>query len=253
MELTYEEYLRLGNGKEHLQVVLGNLRIANTELSNILSSIKEAKKLLNDTQFERDGVLNDIGFAKHAHKERTAELDNRELSVSARENKIDTKEKLALSELSDLNRKITDSEVFYSKLKINRQKENDELVLSINAYEEELESIRQQINDYTNIASQKSQDIKKLENERIGLIAELENSTKAHSDFKRESEKEKGEILSEIERERERVSIPMQLLLEKESIVEAKIKNLAVLQSRIRRQFHILNPDRLLPIELQEK
>lgn len=253
MELTYEEYLKLGNGKEHLKVVLGNLRIANSQLTEILSQITEHKSSLSKLQSDKDGIMREMSYAQHEHMSKISELNNREASLDEREKKFTTKERAANAELSFITKKIDSAKLEYNILKSKLNKDNNDLVAIINAREQELETIKEEINEYTNVASQKSQDIKKLENERIGLTTEIESARRDHSDFKRDSEKEQQEILSRIAAEVERLKVPNQLLDEREESIEKKTKNLSVIEYRLIRQFKQLNPDKLLPIELQPK
>lgn len=251
MELTYDEYLKIGNGKEHLRVVLNNINVANSQLSNILSELAEAKKLLSDSQFERDGVLNDIGFAKHSHTERTAELDNRELSVSARENKVDTTIKLADKELTDIRRKITDTEIEHSIIRSRFINEKDKLVCEILELDKMFDTLTDKIIEYESTENEKRQECKRLENERIRLIAEKEDSEKAIRDFKRTSEVELELLRAQIEEAKKTVSVPAILLEEKSAALDRKRKNIETLANRVRKQFLKLNPDNVLPIELQ--
>lgn len=251
MELTFEEKLKLDNSKEHLQVVLGNLRIVNNELTEKLKELADVRNSLKDVIEYRDIIIADNTKILSNQSARFAELENKELGLVERENTLDNRE-------DDVNSRILEANNKLEKLKTDYTMNSTICNVNLNSIKakifdsmKEFELIQSKIQEYENIANEKSQDISELENERVRLAVRKEEEERALEDFKRKAEREKAIILAEIETEKEKVSIPRQLLLEREEFIERKNKNLETLRLRLQEKYKRFNPGKPVPIELQ--
>lgn len=247
-ELSYEEKLKLENTKEHLNVVLGNLRIANNELALVLKearekkvSVDESNKKLRQLGIVYEKILSDI-------RERNTVINNREKSITEREEKVSSDEEDSKRRLDSLNSIVKYAEDRLTRLELDYKKYRHELTVDLGKETEKIESLLYEIETYEDTKNKISQDIKELENERIRLDTEIENSKRTLKDLKAEEERELSRIRIEIELEKEKIARPMELLAETSAIVDKKQKNLSTLEARFRKEFKRIHPNLNPPI-----
>lgn len=252
-ELTYEEKLKLDNSREHLRIVLNNLRIANETLTVVLGEITSAKKALGDLLVEKESLVKAISEIKITYDERGRVLDNKEASLIERETIVDNKELEARNRLSQIEETILKEEINHSIALSKFTKEKDIAIGDIMRAEHELDGVLQELREYEEKTNLASQNIKKLEDEIIRLSAIKLDQLKDIEDTRRSFDSEKESITNEINSEREKIKRPLELLLETNNEVNRKIKNLTSIGIRLTRQYKQMNPGKILPLELQEK
>jgi hypothetical protein len=86
-ELSYEDNLNLQNNKEHLRVVLGNVRIASEELTQLYNEISSVNKLLVQARRDRDSILEVASKAAIETSEEKVAQDKRGAVLFEKENK----------------------------------------------------------------------------------------------------------------------------------------------------------------------
>ncbi len=126
----------------------------------------------------------------------------------------------------------------------------DEKILTKSA---ELEDIRSK-KDEQEITYQEQVKLRKdVENDINRFRDEKETEFKGLERFKKESEQERGGISRIIQEEKNKIINPLKLLQHETEIYNKKINNLAIIKSRLIKQFNAQNPDKVLPIELQQE
>lgn len=253
MELTYEEKLKLGNSRAHLEVVLFNIRIANEELSFVLDQIKENKKKLEEIIEFREELRGDNNKIVFAYNIRASQLDDKELALIKRENQILIKEKQSYHELEQAQKKLNDI--------------NEESRISFNNYIKTIDSQKLIItNNQTDIALLKlelenankenqQQDIlkKELENEITGLTDQKETLRKEIDNLTKDYNKKLEQIQVAIKTELQKIKNPLALVKREQEKLDIEKRDIAIVRRRLFTQHKKQNPDKLLPIELQQQ
>ncbi len=250
-ELTYEEKLQLDNNKEHLKVVQGNLRIANEELNTLYKNIELSKTVLEQSLKKNHDISQEISDKKIQIESKLSEVGIKEQSVSIREGKIDQREK-------EINEKIAESTKglrgIEEKIKINQvQNENilTDYVIKIAQERENLLKLKDEIIQYEKDKKFRLSEIKKLENEELGLNYKIEEKRKELENLRKDFEKDIERTRQTIEEEKTKIENPMKLLAVETEKYNVKMHNLMILEGRLKKQFNKLNPDKVLPLELQ--
>lgn len=252
MELSYEDKLRLENTKEHLQVILGNLRIVNGELTTVLEQVKEERLKLKDVMDYREKIVIanlDITFTQN---QRHKDLDRREVYILQRENEIELKDKeheenisKALKELEDINSKIALAKSNYENSTTTQENEIETLKDKIITLKKEIGNYEEKIKEQFGIET-------KLKNENDRLSCEIEEAQKRLGKFNLEASKEMEETNKLIDTEKEKIKNPLELVRKETEQLEQLNRDLATIKARLTIQFKEQNPKRNLPIELQE-
>lgn len=248
MELTYDETLQLGNSKEHLKTVLVNIRIANEELEEVLIQIEDAKLKLK-------------------------ELEDQTISIQEN-NLIEFKKSISIKKFRiTLTEKINSLVPVYEKL-ITGIQESEEYIKTIDSKLSELNS------KYVSTIRDKEKEVKTLEEKIAGLEEEVRNCEEKIRErvilgqrieietinLKHEKEKEEKMLREaiadatskleaankELEAEKAKIVNPLRLISEENDKLDKRYRNLEILESRLRKQFRALNPDKVLPLELKE-
>lgn len=253
MELSYEDKLKLENTKEHLQVVLNNLRVANGELTFVLGQIQEAKSLYEVLNTNNLELSQTITVKTAAMDDREEMLNRKEASLLAREEVIAQAETDSKEKIEKENAAIAELRKEYDALQLQKKTEEAEFVTSCEANAKHLETLKADIESYENIANEKRREITESENERDRINRESEERSQADERTRREAEAELAAIRTRIAEETAFVQVPRQLLDDEDKRVSAKLRNLKILEERLRSQYKVVYPDRLLPIELQEE
>lgn len=252
MELTYEEKLQLDNGKEHLQVVLGNIRIASGELTKIYELLAEAKIDISKANEDKERILRENSEALLEISIKRSDLDNWEKSIILKDNAIKEKEKdmqskiaVANSKLEEINNKIAISESNYGKIINDKGREIEILTDTIRELNYEIEKLKEESKQKLGIKT-------KLENEISGLSNQIEEAKKEFERFKVISKDEIESIIVQQEQEREKIKNPLETIKFEQSKLDRKLLNLQIIKARLTKQFKAQNPDMDLPIDLQD-
>lgn len=236
-ELTYEEKLKLENTKEHLRIVQENLRIANSKLEESLAVRKEEDIKLENVKAESARILQESALTLQTIKERTVQLDNREASVTERENKITLSEEINVKEIEKAQAKLKEIEASgvakLTEKKVELEQATSDFNRAIELY-----------SHYSLLAEEKNKELtlvlETIHKENIELellITQRKEEEVYFSKFKEDAEKEKKEIQLLIESEKEKIEAPMQLLLVTEDRVDRKLRNAELLRARIQTTF----------------
>lgn len=250
-KLTYEEKLQLDNNKEHLKVVQGNLRIANEELNAIYKNIKLSKDEFEQLSKKNRDVSCETVAKRIEIETKSSELDRKEQSISIREGKVDQREK-------EINEKIAESTKglrgIEEKIRI-KQVQNENLLtdyaIKIAQEKDNLLKLKDEIIQYEKDKKLRNIEIKKLENEELGLNYKIEEKRKELESIRKDFEKDIERTRKTIEEEKAKIENPMKLLEIETEKYNTKMHNLMILDGRLKKQFAKLNPDKVLPLELQ--
>ena len=253
MTLTYLEQLDLQNNKEHLQIVLDNLRIANGELSSVLVELKIAKSILESLKTERGDVISDIESRKKVINEKENVLIEKEISLNKQELDLNDKRSDIALELEKLQAKMQTVLNDISFELSNHNKIIEDKKKEIAELDNNILSLKEKNNEQKDTANKISEDIKKLENERDRINSEIEEKSKTSERTRISLEAELEDTRRRVDIELERVSVPMEQLKLQESVVDRKLKNLEIIKKRLTKQFRVQNPDAGLPIDLQDE
>ncbi len=252
-ELTFEEQLKLGNSKEHLKVVLGNLRTANDTLTNVLEQTKTASEELARLTTLKEQTLKEVGEATKKLNEEKLVHDNREISILERENKLDSRE-------SEVNEKVCVLKEELEKLETKYRMDNIMYNINLNSVkakifdaQEELKSLEKTIKENEKETKEQLRLKTSIENEVARLNSEKQDAEKELERFKVKSLKEMAEINEAIDQNKQKINRPLELIeRETEKLNKLKI-NLDVLDRRLKLEFTKRRPGVPLPIDLQEK
>ena len=253
MELTYEETLQLGNSKEHLKVVLGNLRIANEELSKTLELTKQANIALDRAYQDRDIVVRVSTETWNKITTKAVELDNLEKSLIVREEKIVNKENKFEVEISIAENKLKNLEEQSNLLTNKYLKVVGELKSTITEYQTDIALLKIELEELNEETKKKYLIKKDGENEIIRLSDQKESLEKEISKLTKDFQDKLLEVVRLIEEEKAKIVLPRELLKREQDKLEITKKDLAILRNRLQIQFQQQNPDKILPIELQDK
>lgn len=252
MELTYEERLQLDNSKEHLKVVLSNVRIASEKLTLILNDIKIFSEKLENLKLENIRVSSETNDIKKDILSKKAIQDRREISLLERENNIkrlDAELELSVSktkkELEDINRQILLSQSNYEN--IIRGKKNE-----VKTLEDKIETLKNETKQCEAKITERFELSDNLEKEVEKLNEEIKEKQKILTKFINESDLAVKEITKTIDGEREKIKNPLMLIKTEQEKLDTKKKDLDIIRLRLSNQFKAQNPDKLLPIELKE-
>lgn len=253
MELSFEEQLKLTNSKEHLKVVQSNIRIANEQLSDILNKVSKAKEELISSKEELEIISLSSKDILNKIEEKQNELNNKELSLFKRESLIDDKEKVSQENIKVLDNTIKElkSSIVILKNNYNKQKElldNDIVVLN-----NKIKELKLVLNELTEDYKSKSSLKRNIEDEINILITTKERLEKELDSFKKQSSIEMDKISLLINEEKGKITAPLDLLRREQNKLEKEKINLAIIKNRLTQQFKNQNPNKLLPIELQNK
>lgn len=245
-ELTYEEYLQLKNGKEHLEVIVNNIRVANNELNMILSAVKQNEEILENNKKLTIAYHSKYYLLSDEITAKSEELDRREKNLSARESVINTREDEINKNIDSATKKLQEitlrakATLSYGNTLINSHRN------TLRDLEENILQAKQTLSTHEETTKENNSIIKELTNEISGLAVKKEKAEQDLNIFLLSSNKEKERILISIEEEKNKVRRPLELLSEARDMIDRKQRNLDIQQRQVRKQFKILYPDREL-------
>jgi chromosome segregation ATPase len=252
MEQTYQENLKLENTQEHLQTVLDNLAMANEELAIVLESLTKLKheavelEMIN-RNLNRDNSILSISVKSEAENNRKTALylSDRKSSLDAYEEKLKSDLEESEQKLVTVNASIDAAQLEFDKISESHRQD-------MAKFETELGNIKYNIAQNEEIKQQKLSEQKDVENEITRLNSERETLTQELERARREGQAELAEATRRIEEEKDKIRKPFEYLQEETNTLNKRLRNLAVIEERLRKQYRTLNPDKPLPIELQE-
>lgn len=252
-ELTYEEQLKLANSREHLKIVLGNIRIANETLTQLYNQISSSQKLLVQSVKDRDAVIESSSKISIDILEKTANQNKREEYLLERENELKKIEEEYGNKFFQYEKELKDKKIEIASIK----SESNKLV---NLYSNILNDIQNQI-DRLNIElksideeyKEKLSYKKNIEDEIFKLNSEKEEAEKKLNKFIIESKFTIEATNKLIEEEKNKVSKPREALRLETEKLETFRTDLLIIKNRLREQFEKQNPKKIVPIELKEK
>ncbi len=249
MELTYEEKLELDNNKEHLQIVLVNIRMANQELEEVLEQIDEAQEELNELEILKNKIkeINSEEVRKRFDIQHNSLLLKKQvdylLSLKADlEKEVTQKEK----KLEDVIKKISLSKSQHGIETTNQAEE-------ITRGERKIKSLNEEIGRNEKENKEQLRVKTSITNEIAGLNSKLEEAQKELERFLKDSSVKMEEVTTLIGLEKEKIQNPLANLRFEAEKLEREKKDIAIIKRRLTKQFKEQNPEKVLPIELQEK
>lgn len=253
MELTYEEKLQLDNSIEHLRVVQSNLRIVNGELSMVLALVNAANsdliKVTQDKeriQKENTKFLEDISEIKSSQDRREISLNEKENKIIEREKEVDKRVSQANNELDKINET--------ARLSLsNYLKTIDAQNIILNDYRNSIELLKKEINENKETIEEQSRVKTKQENELIGLNNKIEEAQKELARFIIKSNLTQEATIKLIEDEKDKIKNPLELIKREQDKLDKLKDDISIIRLRLSQQFKRQNPDKILPIELQDK
>lgn len=253
MELTYEEQLQMVNSKEHLKVVLSNVRIANEELSSVLNDIKKARNTLEDVIIFRDKIKEDNFKIVSEQEAKSKELNNKESTLITRETNLKEAENLWLE-------KAENAKLEMEKFQLEKNKiisENNNLIAQytvlIGELSNNLASLGEEIKKNEEENKRQLGNKKELENEISRLTFEKQEAEKDLEKFRKDIAKEMVAANLKLEEEKAKASEPLRIVRAETERNEIARKDLEIIRKRLIKRFKELNPERILPVELKEK
>lgn len=248
-ELTYEEKLKLADSKEHLQVVLGNIRDANKKLMGLISIIEQLSEKISVLQNEKNTLKEDIQLLSIQLEEKKISLDAKEKAIIDRESKLDFKEKEIIdskNQLEQIKNRIAILAKQHTDGVKNHTQKIDELKFTISDLERETK-------EHEETKKIKLRDKKIVENEINNLTSTKERAERELSNFQKSSDIKMRTIVKEIADEQSKIKIPLEVIRLESKKLEVFREDLNILQARLIEQFKLQNPDKQLPLELQNK
>ena len=253
MKLTYEEQLRLDNNKEHLIVVQSNLRIANDKLNETLDKISMGnldivRLCKKQIKIEEESIL----VKKNSDLITTRINEEKELLIS-RKTIVDEKEKELKEDIIKVNNILFD---INDQIRL-KNSEYEKLIktksIEIEIIEDKIRNLKEEKKNEVRGIEESSDTKIELEREVIFLKEVKDRLVKKIDKIRIESINEMNEITEKIEDEKEKINNPLKLMEFETRKLNNYKRNLDVLRGRLLKQFSKQNPNRILPIELQEK
>lgn len=251
-ELSYQEQLNLENSREHLRVILNNLRVANGELSDVLKRTADAEKNLEVINTERDLLATIVSTKRREIDDKETELNNRESILNDEKSKFEDKRAGIIQELELLTNKLNGLvvQINVSKSEHNRLVELRNITIS--QLNDKIENLKTISDEQQNTTNEKRGEIKKLEDEVDRLNTQIQEAKKDLESFMLTSFSQKEEIKKLLDEERMKISKPLSILRDAEELLKKKEKNLAIIKARLVKQFILQNKNLTLPIDLQD-
>lgn len=251
MELSYEEQLQLDNSKEHLRVVLSNLRIASDELSTVFVNLEKAKTDLAQAQQDTERInrenseaLLGISLKQSAQNNGENSLNQKESEILELVKKSELKISDANTELEGINKQIALSKSKYDKFTIDKDRE-------VKTHKEEVTRIKGEIGKDREDIRQRLIVKHNIENEIIRLSSEKEKAEKELNSFRDNSILEMRKISEEIEQEKDKIKNPLEAVRRETEKLEILRNDLEIIKTRLRDVYKDKNPEGTFPIELQ--
>src|SRR3990167_6029251 len=204
-ELTYEEKLKLDNSKEHLKVVLDNVRIESEKLSGVFEDLAKTKLELANIVKLKDEIIFQNLSAKSDIDEIKASQDRREESLLERENKLKEDDEKIQLKIFEANKVLEDIE---NKSRIslsNYLKTIDAQNIVLIDYQNNIENLQEKISQYEKTIKEQFEFKTKQENEILGLNKQNEEVQKELKKFQEESFKEMKETIILIDKEKDKI------------------------------------------------
>jgi chromosome segregation ATPase len=242
-ELSFAEKKKLENSKAHLQVILGNIRVANNELSLLHKEIAGAEEKLDD-------IMNDIPLASDRHAEILIQTEQQLKKLADKEELLEKKGIILEANTSVWEERISFLKAEQVRIQ-NEMKQN--IATSTKTLKEtehellkkstELEKLKEQNKKYEQSIKEKDKEYQSLERLVNNILKEKEEAEGLLERFKRNSSKEMEKITASIESEKKKIKRPMELLQEANDFVDQKTRNMEILERRLRKQFKMMFPD----------
>lgn len=252
-ELNYEEQLKYENTKEHMKVVLSNVRIASDTLSKLLKNIEDASAKLYSIEKKAEEINNICNEKESFISEKLIALENKEKLINQREEKVNNKEIEVLEKIDTAQNKL--SEIFiaidiansrYEDITTKNKKELFELT-------EKIKNTKIKLDDLCNSEDKLKEELYKLERLKSKIIVLIEEENKKFENIKSIHEQELSEIEYKINIERKKIKNPLLLLKTEQDKLSILKDDLRVIQARLTQQFKQQNPEKNLPIELKQE
>lgn len=248
MKLSYSDKLKLENTKEHLQIVLRNTADANRELNIILASIEDARsdfqtlqnlsKALDDeiiSQSKKSISIQEKIKSQTAH---TEYLNGTEKKLAA---DIDTH----IGKLNSILRQVHELEATYGTV-IRTEEEK------IEAIKAEIINLEDQKTSNEKANKEQSRKTKKQEDEYARLNYQIEEAQQRLTNLNKAYLDEMDKTTQLIQIEKDKIKNPLELILTESAKLDTKTRNMEIIGRRLTEQFKKQNPEKNLPIELQE-
>jgi len=253
MEASYEQILQLENVQAHLKVVQGNIRTANEELVNLNSKISSERELLRNLNKEKELILNEYSDTVNRYKKTDIVVYGNKKKIGLLESTIANASEEYQNLLKDTSKELSRKEASISELKNNKNELIDiysTIILDLNS---KIISLNEIVDRKENEKMVASEEAREIELKVDALKNEYQNIKNNLAKFKEESDKEIARIAIVIEEEKDKIRNPLGLLGREVEKLEVLKNDLAIIKMRLTHQFKRQNPDKLLPIELQEK
>ena len=252
-ELTFQENLLINNSREHLKIIQGNLRLANEELTKVYDELAKAKNYLANVQLESERIISesvktisDINKTKSVQDKRGKILLEREIKQLEVDKAFQQKTLESIQELEDINREVVQIK---SKHEIFIKSKEEE----IGNLEDKIITLKKEIINNEKENKDKLRVKKEIENEIIRLSSEREEVKKALDGFKKDSSAKMSETTRLIHEEKAKIKNPLELIKREQEKLDILKRDLDIIRLRLSNQFRKQNPDKILPIELQDK
>lgn len=246
MEIKEYEQIILNDFEAQLQVLKGNLKITNEDLTNALAKKDEAQEA--------------VAFLSAEIKEKEVELNQLNLHIESTKASINAREHSYEQALDQLKK---DQESFEEEVSLkliqieDLQSKADRTVIK---RKEEISKLDTEISYLT----KRLEEANKLSEDGYVILNDLHiilnslNIEKAHKEeelnvFRKQCHAEKQKLISELEQlsrlvqeEREKIKLPRENLEREQAELEVKRKDIVVLTNRLRRLYQELG----LPVRI---
>jgi len=231
--------LSISDKEEHLRLILLEIDTQNKVLSNILS----------DKDFNLE-IINSLKKQILLLESEINKLDNNILEKEKKLNEIETSYEETLNKKKKISSDIVVLEKKLKKL-VNEFNENITIYEQrIDFLKEEYKNINTEIIRLTNIITEKEDyilqkdiKIKALQEESDLIKKDIDNIKRDRNLFISRFNNERDELIIEIDKARNSILRPMQLLAETNQTVESRERNLGVLIKRFRKEFKKMHPN----------
>lgn len=248
--MKHEQKVKLENYKEHYNSIMGNIRVANSELEKALVLKKDAEQNLKVTKENLQKEVDELNKIHEEGSQFIKGLTIRNINLNERESKLEQRiEKYSKMEieLKDvlstektrkeklIDRYVSDKEeeleVLNNRILVKEQLRKDlrATVTTLDETKEKLSKDNQKSSDTFILESKKQRDI----------ISNTEKEIKSKS-------KELSTLEEKVRKEVEKVQLPTQLLEERDTILKRKENDFLILTLRWKRFFKEHFPNQTL-------
>lgn len=245
----YETKLSLDNATEHLKTVLDNIRVSNKDLVLL-------KKEIESKQEEINSLINlgeEIDSNNKTNIKRGIYIEQFYININNKVNSLLTQEK-------EINKRVSQAEDKLNKINKDASVSLSNYLKTINVqnivlvgYQNDIISLKQEIKENEETIKKQSRVKTKQENEIVGLNNQIEEAKKDLNNLLNESIVGIEKVSNLIDIEIDKIKNPSESIKLEQGKLNMEKRDLGIIRRRLSTQFKNQNPEKNLPIELQQK